>query len=109
MCHTLRMIVETVFVIYGLLLFIEAVTSYYRGSGKPSFIAGLLSGILMLASAGLMLMNQASLGVSIGVGVMLAMMGVFGSRYMSTRRFFPTGVMMTLSLLALGVLFRLTK
>ena len=103
------MIVETVFVIYGLLLFIEAVTSYYRGSGKPSFIAGLLSGILMLASAGLMLMNQASLGVSMGVGVMLAMMGVFGSRYLSPRRFFPTGVMMTLSLLALGVLFRLTK
>ena len=103
------MIVETVFVIYGLLLFIEAVTSYGRGSGKPSFIAGLLSGVLMLASAGLMMMDQGSLGVSMGVGVMLAMMGVFGSRYMSTRRFFPTGVMMTLSLLALGILFRLTK
>jgi uncharacterized membrane protein (UPF0136 family) len=40
---------------------------------------------------------------------MLAMMGVFGSRYMKTRAFFPTGVMMTLSLVALGVLFRLMK
>jgi uncharacterized membrane protein (UPF0136 family) len=63
----------------------------------------------VLAAAGLILMNQVSMGASVGMGVMLAMMGVFGSRYMRTRTFFPPGVMMTLSLLALGVLFRLMK
>jgi uncharacterized membrane protein (UPF0136 family) len=103
------MIVVAVFVVYALLLFIEAVFSYGRTGGKPSFIAGLLSGVVVLSAAGLVLIDRVSLGVSVGLGVMLAMMGVFGSRYMRTRAFFPTGVMMTLSLLALGVLFRLTK
>ena len=103
------MVVVALFVVYALLLFVEAVLSYGRNSAKPSFIAGLLSGVVVLAAAGLVLIEQVSLGVSIGLGVMLAMMGVFGSRYLKTRAFFPTGVMMTLSLVALGVLFRLMK
>jgi uncharacterized membrane protein (UPF0136 family) len=103
------MIVVVVFVVYALLLFIEAVMTYGRTGGKPSFIAGLLSGVAALSAAGLVLVNNVSLGVSVGMGVMLAMMGVFGSRYMRTRAFFPAGVMMTLSLVTLGVLFRLMK
>jgi uncharacterized membrane protein (UPF0136 family) len=103
------MIVVAVFVVYALLVFVEAVMTYNRDGAKPSFIAGLISGVVVLLAAGLVLINQVSLGVSIGMGVMLAMMGVFGSRYMKTRAFFPTGVMMTLSLVALGVLFRLMK
>ena len=103
------MIVVVVFVVYALLLFIEAVMTYGRTGAKPSFIAGLISGAIALVAAGLMLVNQASLGLSVGMGVMLAMMGVFGSRYMRTRAFFPTGVMMTLSLVALGIMFRLAK
>jgi uncharacterized membrane protein (UPF0136 family) len=103
------MIVVVVFVVYALLLFIEAVMTYGRTGAKPSFIAGLLSGVVALSAAGLVLVNNVSLGVSVGMGVMLAMMGVFGSRYMRTRAFFPAGVMMTLSLVTLGVLFRLMK
>ena len=103
------MIVVVVFVVYALLLVIEAVMTYGRTGAKPSFIAGLLSGVVALSAAGLVLVNNVSLGVSVGMGVMLAMMGVFGSRYMRTRAFFPAGVMMTLSLVTLGVLFRLMK
>ena len=103
------MIVVVVFAVYALLLLIEAVMTYSRTGAKPSFIAGLISGAAVLSAAGLVLAGQGSLGVSIGMGVMLAMMGVFGSRYMRTRVFFPTGVMMTLSLAAIGVMFRLMK
>jgi len=103
------MIVVGVFVVYALLLFVEAVMSYDRSGSKPSFIAGLISGVAVLVAAGLVLLNQVSFGVSIGMGVMLAMMGVFGSRYMQTRAFVPTGVMMTLTLVSLGVLFRMMK
>jgi len=40
---------------------------------------------------------------------LLAMLAVFGSRYLKTRAFFPSGLMMIASLMTLGVLLRILK
>ena len=102
------MIVPIVFLIYALLLFAEAAVTYRKTQARQTRLAGFLSGALVIVAAVLVMM-QVSIGVSIGLGVVLAMMGVFGSRYMKTRAFFPTGAMMTISLLALGLLFGLMR
>lgn len=101
--------VVLVFLVYALLLLAEAAMTYKKTQATPTLIAGLISAGVVITAAILVLMQEVSLGVSIGLGVMLAMMGAFGSRYMKTRDFFPTGVMMTLSLVALGVIFRLMR
>jgi uncharacterized membrane protein (UPF0136 family) len=103
------MLVVIVFVVYALLLFAEAGMTYGKTQSRPTLTAGLLSGGVVVFATILVLIGQVSLGVSTGLGVMLAMMGVFGSRYMKTRAFFPTGIMMTITLVALGVLFRLMR
>jgi uncharacterized membrane protein (UPF0136 family) len=46
---------------------------------------------------------------SIGFGVLLAMLAVFGSRYMKTRAFLPAGLMMIVSLMTLVVLMRILR
>ena len=102
------MIVAAVFVVYGLLVEIEALITYRQTGSKTTLFAGVASGMVVMVAAALLVLDV-PIGASIGLGVILAMMGVFGSRYMKTRQFFPSGIMMTLSLMTLGVLFRLMK
>ena len=102
------MIVAVVFLIYAFLLFAEAGLSYSRSRAKPSLIAGIFSGAILIAAVVLML-NGVTVAASIGFGVLLAMLGVFGSRYLKTRAFFPAGLMMIASLMTLFVLLRILK
>lgn len=97
--------VAIVFFIYGFLLCLEAVMAYRQDSGRPSLIAGIVSGTLVIAAAAMVLLGV-SIGPSVGLGVILAMMGVFGSRLMRTRAFMPAGLMFVASIVALGILFR---
>ena len=96
------MVVVAVFVVYGLLLIIEACTAYRGNEGKFMLLAGICSGVIAIGSAALLLLGI-SIGASIGIGLMLAMMAVFASRYMRTRAFFPAGAMLIISLVAMGV------
>ena len=98
------MTVVDVFGVYGVLLLIEAVITYRRTGGKHSLIAGLLSATLALTAAVLVYL-QVPIGASVGLGVMLAMAGVFGSRCMKTKTFMPAGIMLGVSAIALGILF----
>ena len=108
LCHTLAMIVAVVFLIYSALLFVEAVSSYRSSRAKPTLIAGICSAAILVVAAVLILMDV-PIAASIGIGVLLAMLGVFGSRYLKTRAFFPSGLMMIASLMTLGVLLRILK
>jgi len=102
------MIVAVVFLVYAVLLFVEAGVSYRSSRVKPTFIAGICSGAIVVIAAVLILMDV-PIAASIGFGVLLAMLGVFGSRYLKTRAFFPAGLMMIASLMTLGVLLRILK
>ena len=99
------MVVVAVFVVYGLLVIIESVIAYRGTGGRFELLAGLCSGIISVG-AGILLLLQIPIGASIGMGLMLAMMAVFASRYMRTRRFFTAGLMLIVSLVAMGALFR---
>jgi len=96
--------VAGVFVMYGLLLFVEAGLTYRKTGGRPSLIAGMISGALLMLSATLIL-AEVAIGPSIGLGVTLAMLGNYGSRYSKTRIFMPAGVMLGASVVALAILF----
>jgi len=102
------MIVAAVFVVYAVLLFIDAGVSYRRTGAKPSLVSGIVSGTLLVVAAVLIPLGV-PIAASMGLGVMLAMMGVFASRYLSTKAFFPTGVMLLASVLALGALLGLLR
>jgi uncharacterized membrane protein (UPF0136 family) len=102
------MIVAVVFLVYAALLFVEVGVSYQRLGSKSSLLAGICSGLILVVAAVLILL-EVPIAPSIGFGVLLAMLGVFGSRYMKTRVFFPSGFMMLASLMTLGVLLRILK
>jgi uncharacterized membrane protein (UPF0136 family) len=102
------MIVAVVFLIYAALLFVEAVSSYRSSRARPTHIAGICSAAILVVAAVLILMDV-PIAASIGIGVLLAMLAVFGSRYLKTRAFFPSGLMMIASLMTLGVLLRILK
>jgi uncharacterized membrane protein (UPF0136 family) len=102
------MVVVAVFAVYGLLLIIEACIAYRGNEGKLVLIAEICSGVIAIGSAALLFLGV-SIGASIGMGLMLAMMAVFASRYMRTRAFFPAGAMLIVSLVAMGALFRSMK
>jgi len=98
------MTVVDVFAVYGVLLLIEAVVTYRRTGGKHSLIAGVLSAALALAAA-VLVHFRVPIGASVGLGVILAMVGVFGSRCLKTKTFMPAGIMLGVSAIALGILF----
>jgi len=97
------MVVVVVFIVYGLLLFGDAGFGYRRTGGTPGLIAGLCSGTVAIA-AGVLLMLGFPIGVSIGIGLLLAMMAVFASRYLKTRAFVPSGMMLMISFVAAGAI-----
>jgi uncharacterized membrane protein (UPF0136 family) len=102
------MIVAVVFLVYAAFLFAEAGWTYSGSRSKPTLIAGICSGLIIVIAAILILM-AVPIAASIGLGVLLAMMGVFGSRYLKTRAFFPAGFMMIVSFATLGVLLRILR
>ena len=102
------MIVVAVFAVYGMLVEVEAFLTFKQTGSKDTLLAGLLSGMLMMVAV-VLLVLRVPIGASIGLGVILAMMGVFGFRYLRTRMFFPSGIMFAVSLLAVSMLFGMMK
>jgi uncharacterized membrane protein (UPF0136 family) len=99
------MLVATVYKVYGLLLYAEAGVTYRKDGVRQALIAGLASGTVLIAAA-VMVLLEVRVGASVGLGVMLAMVGIFGSRYVRTRAFVTSGLMLAASILALAVLVR---
>jgi uncharacterized membrane protein (UPF0136 family) len=67
------------------------------------FLAGMASGGCMFLAVALLIAGV-PIGVSIGLGVILAMTAIFGGRYVRSRLFFPAGAMLAVSLLALAAM-----
>ena len=99
------MIVASVFLVYGTLLYIEAGLDYRSSRNRQSLIAGIVAGSILVTAAVLVwLPVQEQIGASIGVGATLAMVGNFGSRFTKTKKFVPAGLMLAISVVALGIL-----
>ena len=99
------MIVASVFLVYGIILFVEAGVEYRSSGNRQSLIAGIVTGTILVTAAVLVgFQMQVQVGASIGVGATLAMLGNFGSRFTKSKKFMPAGLMLAISVVTLGIL-----
>jgi hypothetical protein len=68
LCHTLAMLVAIVYGVYGLLLYVEAGTTYRKDRVRQALISGLVTGTVLIAAA-VMVLLQVRMGASVGLGV----------------------------------------
>ncbi len=85
---------------YALCILIGGITGYYRSGSKISLISGVLSGVLLLISSGLMFQKKAS-GNWITLFLAIILEGVFTLRFAKTLNFLPSGLLSLLSLVVI--------
>lgn len=78
--------------IYGVLSIVGGIIGYRQANSKASLISGAISGALLLL-AGILLMQGSLVGLWLSRLVALALVIVFVSRLIKTKRFMPAGLM----------------
>ena len=90
--------------VYAVLTIVGGIFGFVKAGSHPSLIAGLVSGLLLLA-AGFGLGRGLSWGLPLAVVLTAALLVFFGVRYAQGHVFMPAGLMVILSILTLaGVL-----
>jgi uncharacterized membrane protein (UPF0136 family) len=88
---------------YGLLTSIGGVAGYLKAKSKPSLISGLISGILLIASA-LIQLQGFPFGLLLARIITVALIAVFAFRLQKTRKFMPAGLMIVAGAIALTIM-----
>jgi len=86
---------------YGILAIAGGILGYIKAGSQTSLISGLVSGILLVV-AGLAHQQNAGWGLLLAVIITLILIGVFAVRYIKTRKFMPSGLMVLAGLLAIA-------
>jgi uncharacterized membrane protein (UPF0136 family) len=89
--------------LYALVLAGGGVMGYVKAGSRPSLIAGLTSGLAALACL-VLTWSHPSLAVMLGIGLAVLMLVVFGIRLARTRKFMPSGMLLVISVVVLGIL-----
>ncbi len=90
--------------VYAVLTLVGGIFGFVKTGSRPSLIAGIVSGLLLLA-AGYGLLRGQSWGLPLTMVLTAALLIFFAVRYGRTRAFMPAGLMAILSVLTLaGVL-----
>ncbi|AMW27379.1 MULTISPECIES: TMEM14 family protein [Limnospira] len=89
--------------LYGVLAIVGGIVGYKKAQSKISLIAGVSSGILLLVAA----LGQAqgwewALIFALVISVVLVL--AFVGRYVKTRKFMPSGLMVILGMVAIAVM-----
>jgi uncharacterized membrane protein (UPF0136 family) len=79
-------------VAYGILALIGGVAGYTRVRSKPSLIAGVVSGLVLIFS-GVAYAQGADWGRIVALIVTFLLIDVFAWRLIKTRKFMPSGIM----------------
>ena len=89
--------------VYAALMFVGGVLGYRLSGSRASLIAGTASAALL---AGAFVLAQSGSGPSAGLWcaslVALALSAVFAARFSKTKKFMPSGMLLVVSVLALG-------
>jgi uncharacterized membrane protein (UPF0136 family) len=94
-------------VIYGIFVILGGFIGYLQAKSKASLIAGGISGAILFVSGILMLQGTAE-AAYLALLVAITLTGLFARRFAGKRKFMPSGLMLSLSLLmALVLIVRL--
>lgn len=85
--------------IYGLLMLVGGYMGYVKAGSKPSLITGIVSGILIFTGV-YFSVTQVAFGRHLLTATTAALTAVFILRFMKTRTFMPSGLLMVASLIA---------
>lgn len=89
---------------YGLLSGFGGIWGYIKSQSKPSLISGCISGILLLIAAFMQITGN-SLGLLMSKIIISLLILVFTIRLIKTKKFMPSGIMLTTGVIALSCLF----
>jgi len=85
--------------VYGTIVFAGGLIGYLKAGSKPSLVAGSVSAAL-LAGAFWMARSNGVVALAIAAGIAGLLSAVFLMRFLKTRSFMPSGMMLVLSLAA---------
>ena len=88
------------FIIFGALTIIGGVIGYVKAGSVPSIIAGVITGLLLLA-AGLLLPEHRVAGLAVAFITSLLLAGQFIPKFVRTGKMMPAGMMSILSAIGL--------
>lgn len=88
---------------YGILAIVGGIIGYLQAQSRMSLISGSVSGLILLAAAGLQLQGY-SWGLPLAALVTALLVIVFTGRLIKTRKFMPAGLMITLGTITLVIL-----
>ncbi|MEM9816771.1 MAG: TMEM14 family protein [Cyanobacteria bacterium P01_D01_bin.6] len=91
--------------IYAVLSVVGGIIGYQKAGSKPSLIAGIITGILLLV-AGVGLLQMAVWASWLAIAVALLLVIVFIGRLLKTRKFMPAGLMVIVGVATLIALFQ---
>lgn len=91
--------------IYAVLSVVGGIIGYQKAGSKPSLIAGMVTGILLLV-AGVGLLQTAAWASWLAIAVSLLLVIVFIGRLLKTRKFMPAGLMVIVGVATLIALFQ---
>ncbi|MEM9005526.1 MAG: TMEM14 family protein [Cyanobacteria bacterium P01_F01_bin.86] len=89
--------------VYGVLALVGGLIGYQQAGSKPSLIAGVATGILLLA-AGIGLVQSQTWGVWVAIAVTALLVVTFIGRLIKTRKFMPAGLMVIVGIATLAAL-----
>lgn len=89
--------------VYAALMLVGGLVGYARAGSRPSLISGSL-GAALLVGAWYVGRSDLALGAWIGAGVTALLIVAFAVRLGKTRKFMPSGMLLVLSAVALGLL-----
>ena len=94
---------STALIVYGYAVFVifGGIFGFVKAGSRPSLIAGVLGGLLLLVS-GYGIGQGQSWGLPLALVLITGLLVFFVVRYVRTRALMPGGLMAVLSLLALG-------
>lgn len=88
---------------YGILAIVGGIIGYLQAQSRMSLISGSISGLLLLAAAGLQLQGY-TWGLPFAAGVTAILVVFFTRRLVKTKKFMPAGLMIALGTVTLIIL-----
>ena len=93
-----------VLIVYALVILGGGVAGFRIAQSRSSLMMGAATG-LMLAISGVLVLSGNKSGAYYGLGVNLALILVFGSRYLRTMKMMPAGFMLAASVIVAAILY----